>query len=65
MAFMHQEQCHRGIRFFRMETAAQYRLFAEECERLAKQPGNESYRQVLIEMAAEWRTLAQAEENST
>jgi hypothetical protein len=46
-----------------METAAQYRLFAEECERLAKQPGNESRREVLIEMAKQWRQLAQAAEN--
>jgi hypothetical protein len=63
MAFMHQERSCRGNRFFRMETAAQYRLFAEECERLAKQPGNESRREVLIEMAKQWRQLAQAAEN--
>jgi hypothetical protein len=46
-----------------METAAQYRLFAEECERLAKESGNERHRAVLKEMAKEWSKLAQAVQN--
>jgi hypothetical protein len=41
-----------------METAAQYRKFAEECERLAKQASAAHHRKVLEEMAQVWRTLA-------
>jgi hypothetical protein len=48
-----------------METAAQYRLFAEECERLAKESGNERRRALLEEMAKEWRELAQAMRSKT
>jgi hypothetical protein len=48
-----------------MEAAAQYRLFADECERLAKEPSMERHREVLKEMAMEWRKLAQAVQNKT
>lgn len=63
MAFMHSERCRPGLRFFSMETmetADQYRSFAEECDRLAKQAIDERHRKVLKEMAVEWRRLAQA-----
>jgi hypothetical protein len=65
MSFMHSERTGRGICFFPMETAAQYRLFAEECESLAKQLRDEARREVLKEMAEEWRKLAQALQNKT
>jgi hypothetical protein len=65
MAFMHSERCGQAIRFFPMKTADQYLLFAEECERLAKQPSNERLREVLIDMAEEWRKLAQAAQKKT
>lgn len=42
----------------RMETPTQYRKFAEECERLAKQARAAHHRKVLEEMAKVWRELA-------
>jgi hypothetical protein len=41
-----------------LETSAQYREFAEECDRLAKQATTEGYRKILEEMAEAWRTMA-------
>lgn len=41
-----------------METPAQYRKFAEECELLAKQAKAAHHRTVLEEMAQVWRELA-------
>ena len=42
-----------------MQTQTQYRDFAEECDRLAKQAETERQRMVLNEMAEAWRTLAE------
>jgi hypothetical protein len=42
-----------------METPTQYRQFAEECDRMAKQADTERQRGILREMAEEWRQLAQ------
>jgi len=36
----------------------QYREFAEECLRLAKQANDERHRKILKEMAEEWSKLA-------
>jgi hypothetical protein len=42
-----------------METsAAQYREFAEECNRLAKQTKADDHRKILEEMAEAWRIVA-------
>jgi hypothetical protein len=41
-----------------METSAQYREFAEECGRLAKQAKTDDHRKILEEMAEAWRTVA-------
>ncbi len=47
-----------------MRSSEQYRQFAEECLRLAKQTNNGNHRQVLEEMAKAWSTLAEdAEKN--
>ncbi len=42
-----------------MRSSEQYRQFAEECLRLAKQVNNGNHRQVLEEMAEAWSTLAE------
>jgi hypothetical protein len=41
-----------------METSAQYREFAEECDRLAKQAKTDDNRKMLEEMAEAWRMVA-------
>ena len=58
MPALHSERPVRLDSLFRMETPAQYRKFAEECERLAKQARASHHRQVLEEMARVWRELA-------
>jgi hypothetical protein len=42
-----------------METPSQYREFADTCDRLARQVGSEAHRASLIEMADQWRRLAE------
>ncbi len=42
-----------------MMTPNQYREFAEECDRLAKEAKIERHREILQEMAETWRALAQ------
>lgn len=58
MPALHSERPRRLDGFLRMETPAQYRKFAEECERLAGQARASHHRQVLEEMARVWRELA-------
>jgi hypothetical protein len=41
-----------------METSAQYREFAEECNRLAEKAKAVSHRKILEEMAEAWRMVA-------
>ena len=41
-----------------LETSAQYREFAEECNRLAKQVKTDGHRKILEEMAEAWRIVA-------
>ncbi len=42
-----------------MMTSNQYREFAEECVRMAKEAKSERHRELLQEMAETWSTLAQ------
>lgn len=42
-----------------METPSQFREFAETCDRLAGQVESEAHRASLIEMADQWRRLAE------
>jgi hypothetical protein len=42
-----------------METSTQYRQFAEECDRMAKQADTERQQNILTEMAKVWRQLAE------
>jgi hypothetical protein len=46
-----------------LETSAQYREFAEECNRLAKQVKTDGERKILEEMAEAWRIVAAEEDN--
>ena len=41
-----------------METSAQYREFAEECDRLAEEAKTQHERKILEEMAKAWRMVA-------
>jgi hypothetical protein len=59
MTYMHLGTELLGDCFSFMQTPEQYRAFAEECERLAKQTEDEHYRKVLGEMAKEWIKLAE------
>ena len=56
---MHSERNSFGPRFPAMQTPDQYRMFAEECDKLAEQTKDEHYRNVLREMAKEWIKLAE------
>ena len=46
-----------------LETSAQYREFAEECDRLAKQVNTDGDRKTLEEMAEAWRIVAAEADN--
>jgi hypothetical protein len=41
-----------------METATEYRRFAEECRRMARETKGERHRGILEDMAREWEKLA-------
>ena len=45
------------------ETSAQYRWFAKECDRLAKQAKTDGERKTLEEMAKAWRLVAGEADN--
>ena len=47
-----------------MQTLTDYRKFAEECRRLARDAKSERQRKILQEMAEAWRTLADETERS-
>jgi hypothetical protein len=46
-----------------METPSRYREFAQACDRLAGQVEFEAHRASLIEMAEQWRKLAEETDN--
>ncbi len=45
-----------------METSTEYRRFAEECRRLAKNVETERHRKILLEMAEAWEKLAEEDD---
>jgi hypothetical protein len=45
-----------------MDTIAQYKAFAADCDRLAADAQSERHRKILQEMARIWRRLAQEAE---
>jgi hypothetical protein len=48
--------------FSRMNPSKDYRKFAEECDRLARDAQTEHQRRILLEMAAAWEELADADD---
>ena len=48
-----------------MTSSTQYREFAEECLRLAKQAKDEHHREMLKEMAEAWSELAKEDDKKT
>jgi len=44
-----------------MHSASEYRKFAEECDRLARDAKTEQHRKILQEMAEAWEELAEAD----
>jgi hypothetical protein len=55
---MHLELRTSGKGFSRMHPSRDYRKFAEECDRLARDAKTEQHRQILQEMADAWEELA-------
>jgi hypothetical protein len=49
-----------GAGFFVMNPSKDYRKFAQECDRLARDAKTEQHRQILQEMAEAWEELAEA-----
>jgi hypothetical protein len=45
-----------------METSTEYKRFAEECRRLAREAKTAQHRQILEEMAQAWEQLAKEPE---
>ena len=62
MTFMRSERHDREGGWPSMQEFTQYRRFAEECLRLAKEAATEHERKVLREMAEAWRKLAEESE---
>jgi hypothetical protein len=60
MASMQQEHGGQAEGWFRiMETASEYRKYAEECRALAKNAKTAQQREILLEMAQAWLQLAE------
>jgi len=60
MRVMHPERGVLGGGFLIMHSASEYRKFAEECDRLARDAKTEQHRRILQEMAEVWEELAEA-----
>ncbi len=58
MPLLLQERWFRPRRWFAMETAQDYRKFAEECYRLAKKAEDGEHKRILEQMAEAWLRLA-------
>jgi hypothetical protein len=58
MTSMHSERPGRAAGYSGMETATEYRRFAQECRRLARDAKTERHRKIMEDMARAWDTLA-------
>ena len=58
MSLVLQERRFRWRGCFGMKTSAEYRKFAEECRRLAREAEDEQHRATLEQMAEAWLRLA-------
>jgi hypothetical protein len=59
---MHQERPGRAAGYSGMETSTEYRQFAQECRRLAREAKTERHRNIMEEMARAWDRLAKEAE---
>jgi hypothetical protein len=62
IAAMSEERVNPASGFFYMEASAQYREFAEKCDRLVEETKDSRHKHVLQEMARTWRELADEED---
>ena len=58
MTSMHSERRASAAGYFGMETSTEYRRFAQECRRLARDAKTERHRNIMQEMARAWDQLA-------
>ena len=58
MASMHPERPARTAGYSGMETSTEYRRFAHECRRLAREAKTERHRKIMEDMARAWEQLA-------
>ena len=65
MTSMRQERPACAARYSGMETATEYRRFAQECRRLARDAKTERHRKIMEDMAQAWDRLAKEAEEET
>jgi hypothetical protein len=66
MASMHPERSACAAGYFGMETATEYRRFAQECRRLAQEAKTERHRRMMEDMARAWdRLVREADEEAS
>jgi hypothetical protein len=58
MTSMHPERDRWAAGYSGMETSTEYRRFAQECHRLAREAKTERHRKIMQEMAQAWERLA-------
>src|SRR5262249_38290140 len=58
MTSLHPERRALAARYFRMEKTTEYRRFAQECRRPAREPQTDAHRESMGDMARAWDKLA-------
>ncbi len=64
IAAMSQERSREPGGFLGMEASAQYREFAEKCDRMVEETKDLRHKQILREMAQAWRDLADEQDGN-